>query len=157
MILADSHGHAYGGEMSTWPVVLLLGLLALVVLVVVLILLWRYFQQQGNRRVVDGGQPFAPSVGPPSASQVPGQPPSSSGGTVREALPGDYMGDYMDCEDTIMDALRQKGRSMAQKEICEDTGLTEQEVAGALAFMEERGMVKRTWDRGQSTYIVEAN
>jgi hypothetical protein len=152
MILADSEGYAHGGEMSMWPVVLLLGLLALVVLLIVLIFLWRYFQQQGNRRVADGGQPLAPPVAPPSASQFSGQSPPSSGGPVRQALPGDYM--Y--CEDTILDALRQKGRPMAQTEICEDTELKEHEVAGALAFMEERGMVKRTWDRGQSTYIVEA-
>ena len=66
------------------------------------------------------------------------------------------MGDYLYCEDTILEVLHQKGRPMTQKEVCEDTGLTEQEVAGALAFTEERAMVKRTWDRGQSTYVVEA-
>jgi hypothetical protein len=44
---------------------------------------------------------------------------------------------------------------MAQKEIGTDIGLTEEEVAGSLASLEERGVVKRTWDRDQSTYIVE--
>jgi hypothetical protein len=153
MILADSHGYAHGGEMSIWPLVLLLGLVALVVLLIVLVLLRRNSQQPSDRRVVDGGQPSAPPVAPSPASQVPGQPLSPSGDPVRQAA---TLGDYLYCEDTILDVLRQKGRPMTQKEVCEDTGLTEQEVAGALAFMEERAMVKRTWDRGQSTYIVEA-
>jgi len=155
MILAESHGHAYGGgEMAIWPIVLILGLLAVIVLVVVVVVLLRRNRQQpGDRWNTAGGQPLAPPGAPVSASQIPGQPQPSSGDPVRQAA---QMGDYLYCEDTILEVLHQKGRPMTQKEVREDTGLTEQEVAGALAFMEERAMVKRTWDRGQSTYVVEA-
>jgi hypothetical protein len=155
MVLADSHGYAHGGgEMALWPLLLILGLLALIVLVVVLVVLSRRNSQQpGDRWHVAGDQPTAPPGAPASTSQVPGQPQPSRGDPVQQAA---RMGDYLYCEDTILDVLRQKGRPMTQKEVCEDTGLTEQEVAGALAFMEERCMVKRTWDSGHSTYIVEA-
>ena len=153
MILADSDGYAYGGEMSMWPLVLLLGLLVLVVLLVALVLLWRYSQQPGNRRVVDGDQPLATPFAPSSTSQVPGQLPSSSSDPARKAA---TLGDYRYCEETILNVLRQKGRPMTQKEVCEDTGLAEQEVAGALSLMEQLDVVRRTWDRGQSTYMVEA-
>ena len=153
MILADSHEYVHGVETSIWPLVLLLGLVAVVVVLVLLVLMRRRPQQISNQRMADGGRPFPPPSPLSSAPQVSSQPQSSSGGPVRQtARPGDYL--Y--CDDTILDVLAQKGRPMTQKEICEDSGLTEQEVAGALAFMEERSMVRRKWDQAQSSYIVEA-
>jgi len=155
MLLADSHGYGHGGgEMASWPLALILGLLVLVVLAVVVgVLLRRNPQQTDDRRYTAGNQPLNPPGAPVSAAQAPVPPQPAAGDPVQQAA---RMGDFLYCEDTILEVLRQKGRPMAQKEICEDTSLTEQEVAGALAFMEERGMVRRTWDRGQSTYMVEA-
>ena len=142
MLLAESHHHGYTG-VDAWPIlsaVVVVGLVA--VLVAVLLLPKRPHPPDDLRQ--EGGQPTTP----PAA-----QPPLSAPSPAQQAA---AMGDYLYCEDTILDVLRQKGRPMMQKEVCEDTGLPEQEVAGALAFMEERGMVKRTWDRSQSTYRVEA-
>jgi len=154
VILADSHGYAHGGGgMAIWPVVLILGLVTLIVLLVVLALLRRNPKQPDEGRNTGGGPPLTPPTAASLMSQTAGQPSASGGDPVQQAA---RFGDYLYCEDTILDVLRQKGRPMTQKEVCEDTGLTEQEVAGALAFMEERAMVKRTWDRGQSAYMVEA-
>jgi hypothetical protein len=151
MMLAESHYHGHAG-MDIWPFVLAIVFIGVIVALVVLVLLWRKSQRVENRSQ-GGSQPIAPPGASASTSQIPVQPHPSGGDAVQQAA---RMGDYLHCEDTILEVLRQKGRPMAQKEICEDTGLTEQEVAGALAFMEERAMVKRTWDRGQSAYMVEA-
>jgi len=154
VILADSHGYAHGsGGMAIWPVVLILGLATLIVLLVVLALLRRNPKQPDEGQNTGGGPPLTPPTAASSMSQAAGQPPPSGGDPVQQAA---RMGDYLYCEDSILDVLRQKGWPMAQKDICADTGLTEQEVTGALASLEQRGMVKRTWDRGQSTYMVEA-
>lgn len=155
MMLADSHGYSHStGGMAFWPLLLILGLLAVVVLVVALVvLLRRHSQRPGDRWHAPGNPQAVPPGSPASTSQTPGQPQSAGGDPAQQAA---RMGDYLYCEDTILDVLRQKGRPMTQKEICEDTSLTEQEVAGALAFMEERAIVTRTWDRGQSSYMVEA-
>lgn len=146
MMLADSHYHGYTG-VDAWPILLavvVLGAIAVLVAVLVAVLLARRGPQPPTELLQEGGPPTTPPAAPLSPS-VPGP--------VQQAA---TLGDYLSCEDTILEVLRQKGLPMAQKDICADTGLTEQEVTGALASLEQRGMVKRTWDRGQSTYMVEA-
>jgi hypothetical protein len=153
MIFADTHDYARSGDLSIWPYVLILGLLALIVALIVFVFLRRTPRQSDGRPNAAEGQLLTPPGAPASTSQIPIQPQTAGGHPVQQAA---TTGDYVYCDDTILNVLRQKGRPMTQKEVCEDTRLTEQEVAGALAFMEERCLVKRTWDHVQSTYIVEA-
>jgi hypothetical protein len=55
----------------------------------------------------------------------------------------------------ILKMLNQKGCPVEQSEIAANQGLTEDEVARALADLEQSGLVQRTWDREKGTYVVE--
>jgi DNA-binding MarR family transcriptional regulator len=55
----------------------------------------------------------------------------------------------------VLALLSEKGCAVEQSEIARSEGLTGDEVATALADLEQSGLIQRTWDRERATYLVE--
>jgi len=62
--------------------------------------------------------------------------------------------DEYDFDARILTMLSQKGDPMLQSELAANLGMQEELLAWWLASMERREMIRRTWDRTRSTYVI---
>lgn len=60
-------------------------------------------------------------------------------------------------EDQILSILRQNGAPMPQSEIVEDLPGKVQDLVQAIKSLEDKGLIRRSWDTEKSTYLVMAN
>jgi hypothetical protein len=126
MLLADFHEHE---SMSGLPLAILIVLGIVVAGVALLALLRR-----------KSGTP-------------PAEEPSDR---VKEVPSPANTPDASDIWPNILEMLRQKGFGVPQSEIVQDSQAAEADVVNALAYLEKRGLIRRTWDAGKRTFIVEA-
>ena len=150
LVLAEDHGHGHAG-IAPWMV--LLGIFILVSVVVgivalVLFLSGKLPPEDESLGTTSGGKPAAPPVSGATATDTP------PGRTDVADDPEQALQRYLDREDEIMALLKQKGRSVAQSELCQYLGLTADELAGALSDLEQRGFLCRTWDRERQDFMV---
>lgn len=151
-ILAEAHKHGHGGIAQRIELIgvfaLILVMAGVVLTVLVLLLRGKLPPEDETLRSPSGGKP-----------------PSSviSGETAPEAHPGDidFAEDpeqawqrYLDREDEIMAILTQKGRPVAQSELCQYLVLPANEMARALGDLEQRGFLCRTWNRDHQDFMV---
>jgi len=137
-ILAEAHKH---GHVGTGHWMALIGALALILVMAGVVLTVLVLLLRGKL------PPEDETLRPPSG----GKPPESSisDTTVPEAHPGDinFAEDpeqawqrYLDCEDEIVAILKQRGRHVAQSELCQYLGLTADEMARALGRLVAKGI-----------------
>lgn len=146
-ILAEAHERGHGGiaPRIVWIGVFALILVTAVVVLTVLVLLLR------GKLPPEDEVPEAPSVSKPPATPA----------SVAHSDKTDFAEDpeqawqrYLEREDEIMALLKQKGRPAAQSELCQHLGLTVDELADALSLLEQRGFVKRVWNRERQDFMV---
>ena len=144
MILAESHMHHAAG---TWPVVAAMGLLLLAGLCAAILLL--------RRRAP--GLPAPTGQGGGTYGVGHEAPSSYFGGPVAAPNPEtpDHAEDDCDFDAKILAMLGQKGEPMLQSEIAANLGWAEKDLAKWLVSMERREMIRRRWERGRSSYVVE--
>jgi len=151
-ILAEAHRHGHAGVIPwlVWRGVLALILVTAAVVITVLVLLLR------GKLPPKDEVPGTPSTGESPTPPVPGT-------TTRETRPGSTglaekpeqaLQRYLDREDEIMAILKQRGRPVAQSELCQYLGVAAGELAGALSDLEQRGFLRRTWDRQRQDFMV---
>lgn len=143
MVLDGSHMHHVAGA---WPVLAAVGLFLLAGLCASILLLRRRTSGLPSPRSQDDGT----SGGGHEA------PPSDFSGPV--AAPGcetsDYAEDDYDFDAKVLAMLKQKGEPMRQSEMAESLAMDLDELGSWLASMEQREMLRRTWDPAQSVYVV---
>jgi len=151
-ILAEAHeyGHAGIAPWIVWIGVLAIVLVTAVVVVTVLVLLLR------GKLPPEDEVPGTPSGGEPPAPPASGAtaPATRPGSTDVAEDPEQALQRYLDREDGIMAILKQRGRPVAQSELCQYLGVAADELARALSDLEQRGFLHRTWDRERQDFKV---
>ena len=127
-----------------WPVAAIVLLLLLGCAVVVT--LWLIRKAQAPQSPTDQARPPAADAQKPLASTDPSPIADSSKEEPSE--------DEYDLDAKILAMLSQKGDPMLQSEIATNLGMQEDFLASWLASMERREMIRRTWDRTRSTYVI---
>lgn len=144
IIVAESHMHHAAG---TWPVMAAVGLLLLAGLCTAILLL--------RRRT--SGLPSPTGQGGGTYGVGHEAPPSDFSGPVATRSPetSDHAEDEYDFDAKILAMLGQKGEPMLQSEIAANLGMREDDLATWIAGMERREMIRRRWEPGRSSYVVQ--
>jgi hypothetical protein len=144
MIFADHHGFE-DIEFSPVIIVVVLALAGIVLLVVILRILRGSARNESTKNHQEG----PPRSLTPDEAANAGQSHIPAGGKGEQKI---HTGIFSD----ILEMLAQKGCPIEQSEIAKNAGLMEEDVAVAIADLEQSGLVRRTWDRERAAYMVES-